>query len=214
MFEGSTDIGVTRTSIAMQLAEALGIGAADIKPSVGDTDSIGYTDVTGGSRVTYATGWAAFEAAKDIQRQMVDKVAALWKVAADELVYDAGAVRSKSDASKKLTFKEIASEAQKHGSVIIGRASVDPPWPGGAYATHIVDVEVDPDTGKVNVLRYTAVQDCGKAIHPSYVEGQIQGGAVQGIGWALNEEYMYNAKGEMMNAKIGRASCRERVESS
>jgi CO/xanthine dehydrogenase Mo-binding subunit len=111
-------------------------------------------------------------------------------------------VKSKSDASKKMTFKEIAAEAQKHGSVIIGRASVDPPWPGGAYATHIVDVEVDTDTGKVQVLRYTAVQDCGRAIHPSYVEGQIQGGAVQGIGWALNEEYVYNDKGTMTNASF------------
>jgi CO/xanthine dehydrogenase Mo-binding subunit len=101
-----------------------------------------------------------------------------------------------------MTFKEIAAEAQKHGSVIIGRASVDPPWPGGAYATHVVDVEVDPDTGKVNILRYTAVQDCGKAIHPSYVEGQIQGGSVQGIGWALNEEYVYNEKGAMTNASF------------
>jgi xanthine dehydrogenase molybdenum-binding subunit len=202
MVEGSTDIGGTRTSIAMQLAEALGIRAEDVKPSVGDTDAIGYTDVTGGSRVTYATGWAAFEAAKDIQRQMIDKVAALWKVTADDLVYENGVVKSKSDASKQMTFKEIAAEAQKHGSVIIGRASVDPPWPGGAYATHIVDVEVDPDTGKVQVLRYTAVQDCGKAIHPSYVEGQIQGGAVQGIGWGLNEEYVYNDKGEMTNASF------------
>ena len=202
LVEGSSDIGGTRTSIAMQLAETLGIGALDVKPMVADTDAVGYTDVTGGSRVTYATGWAAFEAGKDIQRQMIDKVAALWKVPADELVYEAGGVKSKNDASKKMTFKEIAAEAQKHGSVVVGRASVDPPWPGGAYATHIVDVEVDPDTGKVSILRYTAVQDCGKAIHPSYVEGQMQGGAVQGIGWALNEEYVYNDKGAMTNASF------------
>jgi CO/xanthine dehydrogenase Mo-binding subunit len=202
LVEGSTDIGGTRTSIAMQLAETLGIRAQDVKPSVGDTDSVGYTDVTGGSRTTYATGWAAHEAAKDIQRQMIDKVAALWKVKPDELVYEAGCVKLKADAAKKLTFKEVAAESQKHGSVIIGRASVDPPWPGGAYAVNIVDVEVDPDTGKVNILRFTAVQDVGRAIHPSYVEGQIQGGSVQGIGWALNEEYVYNDKGAMTNASF------------
>ena len=63
-------------------------------------------------------------------------------------------------------------------------------------------MEVDPDTGKVTVLRYTAVQDAGKAIHPSYVEGQMQGGAVQGIGWALNEEYFYTDKGTMANASF------------
>ncbi|MSQ94072.1 MAG: xanthine dehydrogenase family protein molybdopterin-binding subunit [Gemmataceae bacterium] len=202
MVEGSTDIGGTRTSIAMQLAETLGIRAEDVKPSVADTDSVGYTDVTGGSRVTYATGWAAFEAGKDIQRQMIDKVAVLWKVKPEELEYKGGAVVSKSDAAKKITFQEVAAEAQKHGSVIIGRASVDPPWPGGAFAVNIVDVEVDPETGKVNILRFTAVQDCGKAIHPSYVEGQIQGGSVQGIGWALNEEYVYNDKGVMANASF------------
>ena len=202
LVEGSTDIGGTRTSIAMQLAETLGIRAEDVKPSVGDTDAVGYTDVTGGSRTTYATGWAAVEAAKDIQRQMIAKVAAIWKVSADDLLYENGTVKSKTDPAKTMSFKEVAAAAQKHGGVIVGNGAVDPPWPGGAYATHIVDVEVDTDTGKVQVLRYTAVQDCGKAIHPSYVEGQIQGGAVQGIGWALNEEYVYNDKGAMANASF------------
>jgi CO/xanthine dehydrogenase Mo-binding subunit len=202
LVEGSTDIGGTRTSIAMQLAETLGIPVTDVKPSVADTDAVGYTDVTGGSRVTYATGWAAFEAGKDIQRQMIDKVAALWKMEPADLVYEKGGVHAKRDATKKMSFKDIAAEAQKHGAVIVGRASVDPPWPGGAFATHIADVEVDPETGKVQVLRYTAVQDCGRAIHPSYVEGQIQGGSVQGIGWALNEEYVYNDKGTMTNASF------------
>lgn len=202
LVEGSTDIGGTRTSVAMQFAETLGIRAEDVKPSVADTDTVGYTDVTGGSRVTYATGWAAVEAARDIQRQMIDKVAHLWKVKPEDLEYKNGAVHSRTDASKKLTFKEIAAESQKHGAVIVGRASVDPPWPGGAFATHIVDVEIDPETGKTQILRYTAVQDVGRAIHPSYVEGQIQGGAVQGIGWALNEEYVYNDKGAMTNASF------------
>jgi CO/xanthine dehydrogenase Mo-binding subunit len=71
---------------------------------------------------------------------------------------------------------------------------------GPGFGVHICDVEVDKETGRVNVLRYTAVQDVGKAIHPSYVEGQIQGGAAQGIGWALNEEYIYDGKGKMDNA--------------
>ena len=60
-------------------------------------------------------------------------------------------------------------------------------------------MEVDPDTGKTAVTRYTAVQDVGKAVHPSYVEGQMQGGVVQGIGWALNEEYYFDNNGRMMN---------------
>ena len=115
------------------------------------------------------------------------------------LTYDRGTLSVTGDAAKRLTFKELAAKLHETGGTIVGRASVDPPHPGGAFATHIVDVEVDPDTGKVQVLRYTAVQDCGTAIHPSYVEGQIQGGVAQGIGWALNEEYFYNDRGEMTN---------------
>ena len=101
-----------------------------------------------------------------------------------------------------MTFKELAGRLHETGAPVVGRATVSPKGVGGSFATHIVDVEVDPETGKVDVLRYTAVQDAGKAIHPSYVEGQMQGGVVQGIGWALNEEYMYNEQGEMMNASF------------
>jgi CO/xanthine dehydrogenase Mo-binding subunit len=199
LVEGSTDIGGTRTSVAMQLAEALGIRAEDVRPVVADTDGVGYTDVTGGSRVTYATGIAAYEAAQDIKRQMIERAAQIWKLKPDDVVYEDATLRAKSDPAKKMTFQELAANAHA-GGPIIGRASVDPPFPGGAFATHIVDVEVDPETGKVGILRYTAVQDCGKAIHPSYVEGQIHGGVAQGIGWGLNEEYFYNDKGEMTNA--------------
>src|SRR5207237_2453988 len=108
----------------------------------------------------------------------------------------------RTDRSKRFMFKELAGQLHATGGTIVGRASVDPPGVGGGFATHIVDVEVDSETGKVAILRYTAVQDVGKAIHPSYVEGQMQGGAVQGIGWALNEEYVYNDKGEMTNASF------------
>jgi CO/xanthine dehydrogenase Mo-binding subunit len=202
LVEGSTDIGGTRTSIAMQLAEALGIRAEDVRPQVGDTDSVGYTDVTGGSRVTFATGWAAYEAAQDIKRQLVARAAQIWDVSPDDVTYEGGIIQSKKDKGKRFTFKELAEKLHGTGGTIVGRASVDPTGIGGGFATHICDVEVDTETGKVNIVRYTAIQDVGKAIHPSYVEGQMQGGAVQGIGWALSEEYVYNAKGEMTNASF------------
>jgi xanthine dehydrogenase molybdenum-binding subunit len=200
LVEGSTDIGGSRTSIAKQLAEALGIGAEDVRPQVGDTETVGYTDVTGGSRVTFATGLAAYETAQDIKRQMAARAAAVWQVKPEDVSYDAGVMRCKSDAAKTFTFKQLAEKLHATGGTVVGRASVDAGGFTNGFATHIVDVEVDPETGKVTVLRYTAVQDVGRAIHPSYVEGQMQGGAVQGIGWALNEEYSYNAKGEMTNA--------------
>lgn len=202
LVEGSTDIGGSRTGIAMQLAEALGIRADEVRPVVGDTDMVGYTDVTGGSRVTFATGWAAYEAAQDIKRQMIARAAFIWGVTPEEVAYENGSLRCLVDDSKRLSFKELAEKLHATGGTIIGRASVDPQGCGGAFATHIVDVEVDPETGKVLILRYTAVQDVGTAIHPSYVEGQIQGGAVQGIGWALNEEYFYNDQGTMANASF------------
>jgi CO/xanthine dehydrogenase Mo-binding subunit len=200
LVEGSTDIGGTRTSVAMQLAEALGIRTEDVRPVVGDTEGVGYTDVTGGSRVTFATGWAAYEAAQDIKRQLAERAARLWEVAPEDLIYEAGVLSSQSDPARRLTFKELAAQLHATGGTVVGRATVDPPGAGGAFATHIVDVEVDPETGKVTILRYTAVQDAGRAVHPSYVEGQMQGGAVQGIGWALNEEYVYNEQGAMTNA--------------
>ncbi len=202
LVEGSTDIGGSRTGIAMQLAEALGIRAEDVRPVVGDTDTVGYTDVTGGSRVTFATGWAAYEAGQDIKRQLVARAAFLWGVKPEEVAYESGTLRCLTDDRKRLTFKELAEKLHATGGTIVGRASVDPQGVGGAFATHIVDVEVDPETGKVTVLRYTAVQDVGRAIHPSYVEGQVQGGVVQGIGWALNEEYFYDDRGVMTNASF------------
>src|SRR5207244_9281224 len=169
-------------------------------PTVGDTDAIGFTSVTGGSGVTFKTGRAAYEAAQDIKRQMCERAAKTWECPLDEVVYADGGVRHTSDPERRLTFKQIAARQNPTGGPITGRAGVNPGGAGPAMGTHIVDVEVDPDTGKVTILRYTAVQDAGKAIHPSYVEGQIQGGAVQGIGWALNEEYVYNAQGLMTNA--------------
>src|SRR5262249_29375492 len=145
---------------------------------------------------------AAYEGAQDIRRQMIARAALIWSVKPEEVAYEDGTLRCLSDKKKLLTFKELAEKLHATGGTIVGRASVDPPGVGGGFATHITDVEVDPETGKVTILRYTAVQDVGRAIHPSYVEGQMQGGAVQGIGWALNEEYVYNAQGMMTNASF------------
>ena len=200
LVEGSTDIGGSRTSISMQFAETLGIRAEDINPQVVDTNSIGFTDVTGGSRVTYATGWAAHDAAIDVKNKMLDRAAILWEVDISEVDYENGVFRTK-DGAKQLTFEQLSEKLGETGGPVIGAASVDPnAGVGGSFSANIVDVEVDPETGKVSILRFTAIQDAGKAIHPSYVEGQMQGGSVQGIGWALNEEYFYTEGGTMANS--------------
>ena len=202
LVEGSPDIGGTRAAVAMQAAEVLSIAAEDVHPLVGDTDSVGFTSMTGGSGVAFKTGWACFEAAQDVRRQMIERAARIWDISADDVEYAGGVISHRSDPELRLTFKELAARLNGTGGPIVGRANVDPRGVGAALAVHIVDVEVDPETGKVDILRYTALQDAGKAVHPSYVEGQIQGGAVQGIGWALNEEYFFNDQGHMANSSF------------
>jgi CO/xanthine dehydrogenase Mo-binding subunit len=183
----------------MQAAEVLGIPAERVVPSVADTDSVGYTAVTGGSRTTFATGWAAYEAASDVVRQMKERAAMLWEKKPEDIgesrgVYSAG--------ERSMTFAELAGRLSETGGTVVGRGSVNPKAVGGSFAGAIVDVAVDPETGKVDVLRFTSVQDAGRAIHPSYVEGQMQGGSVQGIGWALNEEYYMGPAGGMANSSF------------
>ena len=200
LVEGNPDIGGSRASLSMQLAESLGIAAEDVKPTVADTDSVGYNDLTAGSRTTFATGYAAYEAGMDIRRQMIERAAQIWQMPVENVQYEDGTLRSTSDESKMMTFKELAGQITKTGPPIVGSGTVAPRGVGGAFATHIVDVEVDPETGKVDILRYTATQDAGTAVHPSYVEGQMQGGAAQGIGAALNEEYFWDESGRMLNS--------------
>ena len=202
LLEGSVDIGGTRAAIAMQAAEVLDIPYEDVKPTVVDTDSIGFTAMTGGSRVAFASGWAAIEAAREVNRRLVERAATIWDISADDVQYEDGVFSHRSDPDLRMTFKELAAQLNSTGGAITGTSSMDPSGVGGAFSTHIVDVAVDTETGKVDILRYTAVQDAGKAIHPSYVEGQIQGGVAQGIGWALNEEYFYNDRGQMMNSSL------------
>ena len=236
--EGSPDIGGTRASISMQAAEVLTIPAEDVRPSVVDTDSVGYTMVTGGSRTTFATGWAAYEAAQDVKRKMIERAAKIWGIEPDSVELDHGEFihrpprddsqpreematpetreafarytptpvgtdfdrrAEEADPELKMSFKELAGQLGSTGGGISGTADVNPGGVGGSFAGNIVDLEVDPETGKIEILRFTAFQDAGKAIHPSYVEGQMQGGSVQGIGWALNEEYYMNADGRMDN---------------
>jgi xanthine dehydrogenase molybdenum-binding subunit len=200
--EGSTDIGGTRASIAMQAAEVLTIPYEDVRPTVVDTDSVGFTAVTGGSRTTFATGWAAYEAAQEVKTKMIARAASIWEVDADSVELVDAVFKSKTDPELSMTFTELAAQLGRTGGGITGTAAVSPTGVGGAFAGNIVDVEVDPETGKTEILRFTVVQDVGKAIHPSYVEGQLQGGAVQGIGWALNEEYYMSDSGTMDNVSL------------
>ena len=199
---GSPDIGGSRASMAMMAAETLGIPIERVKPIVADTASIGFTHVTGGSRVTFATGMATVQAAEKVIDQLKHRAAMIWDISPeavdwrDGCAYPAGANAGSFDP---LPLAEIALKAARTGGPIGAEVQLNAQGAGPAFATHVCDVEVDSETGHVKVLRYTATQDCGRAIHPSYVEGQIQGGVAQGIGWALNEEYIYDKQGRMDN---------------
>ena len=202
LVEGSPDIGGSRAAMAMQVAEVLGIPVTEVKPAIVDTDSIGYSSGAGGSGVTFKMGTACYQAAQDVKRQLIERAARIWDVDADDVEYDRGTVRHKQDTELVITLKGLAPRLNGTGGPIVGRATANPGGVGNAFGLHVVDVEIDPETGKVDILRYTAFQDAGRSIHPSYVEGQVQGGAVQGIGWALNEEYWMNDQGQMMNSSF------------
>jgi len=203
LMAGTPDIGGSRASLAQQAAEVLGVEMTRIRPLIADTSSLGYTFLTGGSRATFASGMAVIQAAEDVVQQMRERAAKLWDIPVEAVTWEDGMAKpagSNAGEFEPMSFADIAKVAGKTGGPIVGKAAINAQGAGPSFGAHIVDVEVDPDTGRVHVVRYTVIQDAGKAIHPSYVEGQLQGGAVQGIGWALNEEYIYDDKGRMQNA--------------
>jgi CO/xanthine dehydrogenase Mo-binding subunit len=211
---GNPDIGGSRSSMALMAAEVLGVPVETIRPSVVDTDSVGFCDVTGGSRTTLATGGAVIKAAEILVQELRKRAAAIWTLDIEEVEWiDGTAVATsgtglenmnREDAatrgSKILTLAELAAKAGATGGPLCAVASLNAHNAAPSFAVNICDAQVDRETGKVDILRFTCVQDAGKAIHPAYVEGQMQGGAVQGIGWALNEEYIFNEQGVLDNA--------------
>jgi CO/xanthine dehydrogenase Mo-binding subunit len=200
---GNPDIGGSRASMAIMAAEVLGIPVENVRAVVADTASIGYSMLTGGSRTTFATGMAAVRAAEKVVDELKTRAAKIWDTSVENVVWKDGRAvctdAAKGDV-KPLTLKGLAGQSARTGGPISAEVSLNAQGAGPGFAAHVCDVEVDPETGHVTVLRYTAAQDVGRAIHPSYVEGQMQGGAAQGIGWALNEEYVFDRDGKMENS--------------
>ena len=200
---GTPDIGGLRASLAMMAAEELGIDYSRIRPMIGDTGQLGFNFLTGGSRSTFSSGMATVEASREITKEACKRAALLWELPEDAVTYEDGHVRPAGDnagAHEPMSLSDIAAIAGKTGGPIVGTSKINAQGAAPSLGTHVVDVEVDPETGKVDIKRYTVIQDAGKAIHPSYVEGQYQGGAAQGVGWALNEEYIYGDDGKLENA--------------
>ncbi|MPY92202.1 MAG: molybdopterin-dependent oxidoreductase [Acidimicrobiia bacterium] len=196
---GSPDIGGSRASMALMAAEELGIDYNRVQPVVADTEQVGFNDVTGGSRVTLATGAAVVEACRKVIADLRARSAKQWDVPIDQVEWVDGQAQHVDGSQPPLSLAAIAKGWGRTGGPISATAALNARGVGAGFSTQVVDLEVDPDTGYVTILRYTTAQDAGRAIHPSYVEGQMQGGVVQGIGWALNEEYIHTAEGTLDN---------------
>ena len=199
---GNPDIGGSRASMAMMAAEVLGLPIEKVRPIVADTASIGFSMLTGGSRTTFAVGMAVTQAAQKIVEDLKRRAALLMDVSVDQVdwIYGAAVCTDVSKGKADLSLADLAAKSGQTGGPIGSQISLNAQGAGPGFGVHLCDVEVDPETGHVTILRYTAAQDVGKAIHPSYVEGQIQGGVAQGVGWALNEEYVFDTGGVMENA--------------
>lgn len=199
---GHPDVGGSRASIANITAELLGIDYRRVSVLIGDTATIGYSNLTGGSRVLFASGMAVTESTGEVIASLRARAAKIWGIDADAVTWEDGRASPAGDNAGKfdpLSLEELAARATETGGPIGAGKQINATGAQGGFATHICDVEVDVELGIVRVLRYTSFQDVGRAIHPSYVEGQMQGGVAQGIGWALNEEYIYDKEGRVDN---------------
>src|SRR6202035_3927397 len=183
--EGHPDIGGSRASMALMVAEGLGGSFENVRPVVGDTTAIGFSASTGGSRVTFAGGMAMTQAAEKVVVELKKRAAITWEISADAVEWkDGNVVPAGPNAGgfEPLDLAAIAARSARTGGPISAGGQIHAQGQGPGFTTHICDVEVDPETGHVKILRYTAIQDVGRAMHPSYVEGQMQGGVAQGIG--------------------------------
>jgi CO/xanthine dehydrogenase Mo-binding subunit len=199
---GTPDIGGSRASMALMASEVLGVPYENIRVTIADTATLGYNDVSHGSRVTYASGLATIKAAEAAVQTLCQRAAAKWGIPEDAVKWEDGcAVPSGPNAGDfdPLPLASITANMGATGGPISGHFEATPEGAGVSFGVHIVDAIVDQETGKTSIPRYTVIQDAGKAIHPTYVEGQFQGGAAQGIGWALNEEYIYGEDGRLQN---------------
>jgi len=199
---GTSDVAGSRISISMMVAEELGIPVDKVRAVLADTHALGFNRVTAGSRSTFASGMIMVDSARKAIGELCRRAAGIWKVPEEAVTFENGYCRPASSNVgdfEPLSIAQIAAKTTPTHGAIAGHSEMNVTGAGPGFGLHIVDVEVDKETGRVDIKRYTVVEDAGKAIHRLQVEGQYQGGAVQGIGWALNEEYYYGDDGRMQN---------------
>ena len=177
--------------MALMAAETFGVDYNQVRAIVADTSSVGYTHVTGGSRVTFATGTAVVDAAKKAIDELRGRAAMIWDVDVEGVVWEDGSARPASSNVgdfKPLSLKELAGKAAATGGPITTAASVNAGGQAPGFATQFCDVEVDPETSsRVTILRFVAAWDVPAPQSPCYVQSRTKDDVVQGIGWALSE---------------------------
>ncbi|MGI8405262.1 MAG: xanthine dehydrogenase family protein molybdopterin-binding subunit, partial [Thermomicrobiales bacterium] len=202
---GSVDLNGTNTTFAQIAAEALGSDVSNVRVSTADTDTAPFAGGTGGSKITYTVGPAVMNAAHDAVEQIKTIAAQHLEASVEDLELVDGAVQVKGVPGSGMTLKEVAAISMSMSSgqqPVLGRGGSGITQSAPGFAGHIAEVEVDELTGSVQVTNYVAVQDVGFAINPAAVEGQIQGGVAQGIGWALYEGISYDEQGQPLAASL------------
>lgn len=200
---GAVDITGTATSMVLIAAEALGVPPESIRVVTADTDQAPYAGMSAGSKTTYTVGAAVKQAAEDARRQILAIAAGELEARQDDMEISDGKVFVRGTPQRTLALAEIAKKSMSFGAKyppIFGNASLPSPKSSPGFAAHIAKVRVDKETGQVRLLDYAVIQDVGFAINPAAVDGQMRGGAVQGIGWGLLESMVYDGQGTLLTA--------------
>ena len=193
LLTGSVDISGSDTSLAAIAAEALGIPMENVVVSKRDTDQAPYTGQSGGSRIVYSQGTAVQRAAENTIEKLTALAAERLGLPEDALACEDGRIYVMDNEPQGLTFAQLAAASiTSRGGPIIGTASLSSMPYTPVFAAQAAEVKVDRATGQVKVLRYIQAQDVGTAINPMAVEGQLDGGVVQGIGRALTEDQQFD----------------------
>lgn len=202
---GSSDITGSNTSVYQIAVEALGLPPEDVKLITGDTDTAPVAGGSGGSKIVYTLGNAVKAAAEDAKSQLLAIAGDLMDASPDDLEIDGRAIRVKGSPDRSIPVRKATGESvamRTKYAPILGSGSVPMHHQAPGFTAQLAEVEVDKDTGVVKLLRYVVAQDAGKAINPMSVEGQIQGGAAQSIGYALLEEMVYDEHGRLRNPSL------------
>jgi aerobic carbon-monoxide dehydrogenase large subunit len=205
VFSGASPHGQgQKTSFAQIVADQLGVDLDDIDVIHGDTAIVAKGMGTFGSRATAVGGIAVYQAAEKVREKARDLAAQLFEVDADDLVFSEGRFAVKGVPRKALTIAQIArqSHAAKLAPDLAADSTFEPANFTFPFGAHICVVEVEPETGNVEIKKYVAVDDCGKVINPLLVDGQVQGGIAQGLGQALYEEVVYDENGQLLTGSL------------